>query len=93
MDKKFLNKVVDQIIRETRIDNQRDKVTYPVEMSIQVFYEPPFAYYPIYDTFIYHCEDVYGLNSEEIKYVWWKYKNTFKDIRDKIEKNLYDKLK
>jgi hypothetical protein len=36
---------------------------------------------------------VYGLNSEEIKYVWWKYKNTFKDIRDKIEKNLYDKLK
>jgi len=78
MDKKFLNKVVDQLVRETRIDFEKDRVTYPVELSIQIFYDPPFASYGISKHFMRHCKDVYGLNHDEIKYVWRKYKNNMK---------------
>ena len=44
MDYKFLDKVLDQIVRETIVDIDDDKVTYPVKLSIQVFYETPFAF-------------------------------------------------
>ena len=76
MDKKFLNKVIDQIVSETIVDIDDDKVTYPVKLSIQVFYETPFTSYPICHTFVQHCEEVYGLKPDEIKYVWREYKFT-----------------
>ena len=41
------------------------------------FSSPPFS-------FTIHCRDVYGLNEQEIKYVWKEYKDI---IKDKIENN------
>ena len=78
MDEKFLNKVVEQIVSETIVDLDKDMITYPVKLSIQVFYETPFASYPMSTDFVVHCEGVYGLNYIEVKYVWWKYKNTMR---------------
>ena len=75
---KFLHKVVDQIVRESIVDYIGDEITYPVNLSIQVFYETPFASYPVSTQFVRHCEEVYGLNKEETEYVWRHYKTTMR---------------
>ena len=64
MDYKFLDKVIDQLVYETRIDYDNKTFTFPT----------PF--------FSDHCRDVYGLNGEEIEYIWEEYREI---IKDKIE--------
>jgi hypothetical protein len=71
MDYKFLNKVVDQIVSETRVD---DDDIYPPFIDNMFLPLPDYLRVTTPSSFFYHCEDVYGLNSEEIKYVWDKYK-------------------
>ena len=87
MDKKFLNKVLDQIISEKRIDyNELSPTLYtpfpypPLILSFSTF--PPSF---LFSYFTKHCRDVYGLNKEEIGYVWVKYKDI---IKDKINNEL-----
>jgi len=80
MDKRFLDKVVCQIISETKVDWLYDLIIDPFVLSLQLFDESPVDSYPIYHTFIKHCEDVYGLNEQEIDYVWEEYKNIFLKI-------------
>ena len=76
MDYKFLNKVIDQLVRETEIDKNRG-----------VIESPFFSSYPrnnflnhisssslfFLRSFVDHCRDVYGLNLEETEYVWKEY--------------------
>ena len=64
MDKRFLNKVLDQIVSETRIDYVKERVNVPFLLP-----------FPFFD----HCESVYGLNEEETRYVWNEYVQTIKD--------------
>ena len=82
MDKEFLNKVVNQIVGETRIDyDQNGDIIYP-----------PFTSSGVYKSFLYrelgtigfyaHCREIYGLEVLEIRYVWNEYK---KIIRDEIQ--------
>ena len=80
MDKKFLDKVVGQIISETKVDWLYDLIIDPFVLSLQLFVESPVDSYPIYHTFVKHCEEIYGLNPDEIKYVWEEYKITFKEF-------------
>jgi len=75
MDKRFLNKVVDQIVSETRVDyNELSPTLYtpfpypPLIISFSTF--PPRF---LFSSFTNHCRDVYGLNDGEIIYVWKKY--------------------
>ena len=68
MDKKFLHKVVEQIVRETRID-------YGEEIIVSPFHPFTLSHPPFSD----HCRDVYGLKGQEIKYVWKEYKQAIKD--------------
>ena len=75
MDKKFLDKVVDQIVRETRIDYGEEIIVSPFHPFTSVL--PP--------SFFDHCRDVYGLKEQEIKYVWKEYKQA---IKDKINNGL-----
>ena len=79
MDKKFLDKVVDQIVRETRIDYDEGRIYTPFQKPYS------FSLYPFllfsFKTFYRHCEEVYGLNYDETEYVWEEYKEI---IRDKI---------
>ena len=79
MDYKFLNKVLDQLVRETMIDYDRGVVESPF-----------FSSYPrnnflnhisssslfFLRSFVDHCRDVYGLNLEETEYVWKDYRET-----------------
>ena len=74
MDKKFLHRVIDQLVYETEIDYEKKKIissfflfpTAPpvnpkhLDMFVPIFYK--------------HCSGVYGLNKSEVDYVWDEYK-------------------
>jgi len=91
MDYKFLNKVLDQLVRETEIDKNRGVIESPFFSLILVssFILLPsslsFLSLPSLPTFSDHCKDVYGLNDDEIEYVWKEYVQT---IIDKINNGL-----
>jgi hypothetical protein len=82
MDYKFLHKVVDQLVYETMIDYDRKVIESPF---ISPSYLNPFlALVYILPSFSFHCRDVYGLNYEEMEYVWKEYND---DIVYKISQN------
>ena len=77
MNIKFLDKVCDQIISETRIiDDKIYTPSYPSYLFPYLF--PPFSLSFFFSfslpSFSSHCKDVYSLNKEETEYVWGKYK-------------------
>ena len=81
MDKRFLHKVVDQLVSETKIID--DRVYTP-------FYPSSLSLSPITSSFYFfsfssHCKNVYGLNVKEIEYVWGEYKNI---INEKLNNGL-----
>ena len=91
MDKKFLNKVIDQIVSETIIDHDKETIRTPfsfinpnsfVDNALRrlIFTRQPSPFI----AFVSHCRDVYGLNLEETEYVWNEYRRI---IKDKIENN------
>ncbi len=93
MDKKFLNKVVDQIISETRIDYDKKRISFPFSHSSLLNFLSssrsflfPLLFFSYTSTsllsFSDHCKDIYGLNEQEIDYVWREYIN---GIINKIE--------
>ena len=86
MNYKFLDKVLDQIVSETEIDHERELIRYPYTHNLTSLLNPiPLLYsHYLFSPFIKHCEDVYGLNEQEIDYVWGEYKDI---INDKIENN------
>ena len=84
MDKKYLNKVLDQIVNETIVDYDEGIVdtTYIPSPSNTHFFIRPF---PPLSLFSHHCKEVYGLNVKEIEYVWGEYKNI---INEKLNNGL-----
>ena len=72
MDYKFLDKVLDQIVSETEMDYEKERA-----------YTPFYSYIPYYSISSYrspftkHCKEVYGLNIQEIEYVWNNYREIF----------------
>ena len=84
IDKRFLKKVSDQIVRETEIDYIEERVYPPFNPPYSTFSSlfPLLFSFPSF--FYLHCRDVYGLNNEESKYVWKEYKQI---IIDKIKDN------
>jgi hypothetical protein len=97
MDYKFLNRVIDQIVNETTIDYDNEGVNFPFPVHpisntyptpvhrspLTLFLSSPLPFF-IFLSFSDHCKDVYGLNLEEVSYVWKEYKDI---IKDKIENN------
>jgi len=95
MDKKFLDKVVDQVVRETVW-----KTAYYVTSSLDDYriYGPfvgdDYRWLPYHymmnptindlESFENHCKGVYGLNREESEYVWDEWREI---IKDRIENN------
>lgn len=89
MDKEFLHKVIDQIVYETRIDYENERVYTPFLLTFVTSYFLRFGFYsrpyPTPIEVYYHCKNVYGLTRKEIKYVWENYVII---IKDKIENGL-----
>jgi hypothetical protein len=86
MDKKFLNKVVDQIVSETQISKRRSQSYILTPFSQRVFSSHEFSQgkdlnsrysdvKALYHYFSIHCQDIYGLDSSEIGYAFQKYRN------------------
>ena len=74
MDKKFLNKVVSQIVSETRINYRTDMLSFFFDNVFKEWVPFDFNYQKFLLTSFYnHCRDVYGLNDEESEYVWGEY--------------------
>ena len=88
MDKIFLNKVLGQLDRETTIDYEKERIhhAFPslsyITSDFPNSLSPATAYY-----FSIHCMDIYGLNKEEIDYVWVEYINNIKDKLSKVLTN------
>jgi len=79
MDKKYLDKVLDQLVSETKIDYNERTIFLPFSFS-------PFSYscyslqlLLLFSPFSKHCKEVYGLNKQEIEYVWEEYREIIKD--------------
>ena len=88
MNNKFLDKVIEQILSETRI--MGDKVytdffllPYPFPFSILSGYLP--------SSFYIHCKKVYSLNEQEIDYVWVKYKEGLTALMEDMEPSHQEK--
>ena len=72
MNIKFLDKVYDQILSETRII---DNKLYTPSSSTSTYLSLSFSFIPfLFPLFSSHCKEVYSLNEQEIDYVWNEYK-------------------
>jgi len=95
MDKKFLNKVVVQIVSETIIDTGYGGYTLSDHRIYGPFVGQNYRWLPYlhlidstlgdFSGFGDHCKGVYGLNTDESEYVWDKWRNI---IRGKINNGL-----
>jgi len=102
MNNKFLNKVADRLVKETRIESNGVYTPFfisPISLSLYIPISPlplPSPFFPPFSSssssfflpFYKHCRDVYGLNEEEVDYVWKEYGNI---ILDKIDNQDYNK--
>ena len=84
MDKKFLNKVVDQLVYETIIDYDGEIIYIPFSNRFTPNQSHISYLNRIFRSFNNHCKDVYGLNKDEVGYVWEEYKQI---ISDKLKNN------
>ena len=87
MDYKFLDKVVDQIVNETRINYEYMGGSIFLPFSLPLSFRHIILIFSRslpFPSFSRHCEDVYSLNYNEMDYVWDKYKQI---IKDKIKNN------
>ena len=95
MDYKFLDKVVAQILSETTIDYEKERVYTPFSTPLSSYSHVLFLHLisssyssrqslSVVVPFPYHCRGVYGLNDEEIFYVWDQFSQI---LKDKINSN------
>ena len=70
MNIKFLDKVCDQIISETRVIDDEVYTPFYLRTLFPFYFSSTISLF----NFSIHCKDVYSLNDKEIEYVWGKYK-------------------
>ena len=86
MDYKFLNKVLNQIVSETMVNGETERIKTPfrqLSYSFTLHFQLPSSSSSstsvLLSSFSRHCKEIYGLNKEEIGYVWDKYVQIFRD--------------
>ena len=77
----YLDKVIEFLLRDTKIDYKNEKIFSHFLTSIPYFpFFPnlilPFSF-PL--SFSSYCKVTYGLTDQEIEYVWKEYKSIIKD--------------
>lgn len=86
MNNKFLDKVYDQILSETRIDG-KGLIHSPFLIGPLPIHEINENYFfpLINQRFYFHCKEVYSLNKGETEYIWTKYKEGIVLLMEKKE--------
>lgn len=84
MKNNYLDKVLDQIVSETRIDYDKERLYTPFFSApfhlLHFRHLKPHTTSPLLLRLLRrHCKEVYGLNDDEIDYVWEEYKKIIKD--------------
>ena len=86
MDYKFLNKVIDQIVSETMVNGETERIKTPfrqLSYSFTLHFLLPSSSSSstsvLLSSFSRHCKEVYGLDKDEVGYVWDKYVQIFRD--------------
>ena len=93
LNNKFLKKVLDQILSETRIiDNKLHTPSLYIHLSFLFpSFLRPFPFSLLFFSFSSHCKEVYSLNNKETEYVWVKYKEGLTALMDKKEPSHQEK--
>ena len=86
MNNKFLDKVCDQIISETRVID--DLLHTPFSSSLPHFFSSPSLPLVLFSS---HCKEVYSLNEQETVYVWKEYKEGITALMEKKEPSHQEK--
>jgi hypothetical protein len=72
--KKYLDKVVNLLVRDTRIDYGEKEITYTfIPFSKFKYNSIAFSFFSKY------CKETYGIGENEIEYVWVEYKDIIKE--------------
>jgi hypothetical protein len=91
--KRYLDEVVDLLVNDTNIDNEKKEIKYPFNIrtvtlpNLQFLdrgclpISPDIAIFDYPRSFFQYTIDMYGLSEQEIRYVWRNYKGI---ILDKI---------
>ena len=77
-DNIFLDKVVEFIVKDTKIDYDKGRV----HLSFFPYPFFPHNLTPLFSSFSRYCKNVYGLTDQEIEYVWKKFLTI---IKEKLE--------
>ena len=91
-DNIYLDKVIEFLVRGTRIDYDKEEIQFPFPFFYKFSLSSPVPFsflsrllslfsVPLSSSFPKYCKDIYGLTEDEIKYVWNQYKSI---ILDKI---------
>ncbi len=100
MNKKFLNKVLGQIMSETITSYRGERIIFSSPFSLPLLF--PLCLFPPL-SFSRHCKNLYALDKEEMVYIWNKYKDILESkygpftstgdlIRDKYKKIEYNMI-
>ena len=83
-DKKYLDKVIEHLIRRTKIDYDKGEIIFPFTtnstpfsityLHLSIPYSPSFSL-----PFVKYCNSQFGLTEDEIKYVYYKYVNIIEE--------------
>ena len=80
MGNNYLDKVVDQIVSETTIDYENDRIFTPfspnsLPVSLLLSIVKDWNTSPLLHRLLRrHCKEIYGLNNDEVRYVWGEYR-------------------
>ena len=91
MNNKFLDKVIEQIISETRVIDNKLYTPYSSSPLYISLFPPPFQSPSLLSSFISHCKEIYRLNDDEVNYVWKEYKEGITALMDKKEPSHQEK--
>ena len=89
---RYIDRVLDILIKDTQIDKKDLKIVYPFNQSLYALQTN--FYLPLHKNFYEYCKDQYGLNLVECKELWYRYGDLINyDFSDSInEIYLYGNL-
>jgi hypothetical protein len=82
-NKKYIDKVIDHLVKGTKIDYDNDKIHYPFPTLSSSFYSfllhiqttPSSSSLSSvrFRSFTEYCKNTFGLTKDEMEYVWYQY--------------------